>query len=193
MIAVLEDPEIRHRARPISVQTWHWMIAHGLAPRRSELIRGVIVEKVSKSSLHVSLSRILFRLLSAQADGRWLVLKEDPLTLADSEPEPDISVVPGTEADYLTAHPRSALLVVEIAVTTESADREMVKAYAEAGVPETWLVLATRRMIEVHTQPVNGIYQSRREVLPGELLTSTALEGITIDTAILFPATAPTA
>ena len=34
--------------------------------------------------------------------------KEEPLTLSTSEPEPDISVVRGTEADFLAAHPTTA-------------------------------------------------------------------------------------
>ena len=45
---------------PISVATWHWMVEHDMVPRRAELIRGVIVEKTSKNSLHEFLARELY-------------------------------------------------------------------------------------------------------------------------------------
>jgi len=90
MIAILESPDIRERTLPISVETYHWMIEHDMVRQRAELIRGVIVEKMSKSSLHEFLVKRLYdRLLRTLGDG-WHLRKEGPLTLQDSEPEPDI-------------------------------------------------------------------------------------------------------
>jgi hypothetical protein len=123
MISVLEHPDIRRRAVPISVKTWHWMQQQNLLPRRTEFIRGVIVEKMSNSPLHTGLTDQLRELLDAWSAKRYWVRKEDPLTLADSEPEPVVSVVTGQRSDYTSAHPSTALLVGEVAVTTESADR----------------------------------------------------------------------
>lgn len=50
------------------------------------------------------------------------------------KPEPDLSIVRGTNPDYRDGHPQTALLVVEVAVSSGTSDREMVKASAEAGM-----------------------------------------------------------
>ena len=106
MIEILESEEIRQRTLPISVATWHWMVEHDMVPRRAELIRGVIVEKMRKSSLHEFLTRELYLIFAQAGLVDCLILKEGPLTLADSEPEPDLSIVKGTNADYRDGHPR---------------------------------------------------------------------------------------
>ncbi len=61
-----------------------------------------------------------------------------PLALdADSEPEPDIAVVSGRPRDYKNMHPTTAILIVEIAVTSLSYDRECKgKIYAKSNIPE---------------------------------------------------------
>jgi len=188
MIAILESPEIRQRAQPINVETYHWMIDHGMVSGRAELIRGVIVEKMPKSSLHVFLVRLIFDLLSKSLGPGWLVRKEDPLTLNDSEPEPDIAVVPGKNADFISSHPRTANLVVEIAVSSEASDREMISAYAEAGVEECWLVLAKQRLIEVSSSPQNGAYAVTRTLGVDDTLVSVSLPGVSLHIGSLFPA-----
>lgn len=50
-------------------------------------------------------------------------------------------MVKGRNADVIH-HPSRAALAVEISVSSESSDREMIKAYAEEGVEECWLELA---------------------------------------------------
>lgn len=88
MVSVLENPAFRKRALPLSVAAWHGLIAANLAPKRSELIHGVVIEKMSKSFLHTKLSAVLLELLQQSLSPEWRVRKEDPLTFADSEPEP---------------------------------------------------------------------------------------------------------
>ena len=186
MIAILESPDIRERTLPISVETYHWMIEHDMVPQRAELIRGVIVEKASKSSVHEFLAKRLYdRLLRAPGDG-WHLRKEGPVTLRDSEPEPDISVVRGAEEDFRHSHPCTAALVVEVAVSSETSDREMIKAYAEAGVEECWLVLARKREIECYSRPAAGAYQQLRCLGVEDTLTSAVLPGVSITVASLF-------
>ena len=186
VIAILESPDIRERTLPISVETYHWMIEHDMVPQRAELIRGVIVEKMRKSCLHEFLAKRLYdRLLRALGDG-WHLRKEGPVTLRDSEPEPDISVVRGGEEDFRHSHPRTAALVVEVAVSSETSDREMIKAYAEAGVDECWLVLARKREVECYSQPASGAYLQMRRLGIEDTLTSSALPGVSITVASLF-------
>ena len=192
MIPVLDNPDIRHRAVPISVQTYHWMQQQGLVPGRAELIRGVIVEKMSKSPLHTGLTGHLWEVLLRGAGHQCWVRKEDPLTLADSEPEPDVSIVSGRREDYADHHPSTAELVVEVSVTTESADRAMLPAYAAAGVREVWLVLAGKQQVERYSAPAGGHYAGFVVFHAGETLLSTVLGDFSLPLSELFkPAVSP--
>jgi hypothetical protein len=80
------------------------------------------------------------------------------LALADdSEPEPDIAVVPA--GDYDRAHPAQALLVVEVAESSLQKDRGVKAAlYATAAIPEFWLVNLAEKIVEVHRTPRAGRY-----------------------------------
>lgn len=169
----------------LSVKAWHEMIALGLVSKRAELIRGVIIEKMSKSILHAKLSSRLFKYLLGQLDPLFWVRMGSPLSLTDSEPEPDISVVAGAEESH-TGHPSTAILVVEIAVTTLAEDRDMMEIYAEAGVQEYWIVNATHHSIEVHRQPRNGHYLITETKSVGDILESEALPSVKLKLADLF-------
>lgn len=172
---------------PLSVEAWHGLIAANLAPPRGELIRGVILEKMSKSFLHTRLAAALLELLDASAGPGFWVRKEDPLTFSDSEPEPDLSVVVGTRNDY-SAHPTTASLVVEIAVSSLSEDRAMATLYAAAGVAECWIVNASAPSIEVFRQPSSDGYREMLTVSAPGTLHSSALPGVAVRLAELFVA-----
>ena len=187
MIPILESPDIRERTLPISVETYHWMIENGMVSQRAELIRGVIVEKMSKSSLHEFLATEIRDCLARAWGEGWLVRKEGPLTLRDSEPEPDVSVVKGRNADFIHSHPHTAALTLEIAVSSEASDREMIKACGEAGVEECWLVLAKKQEIERFPDPEGGTYRKVDCFRTDAVLISTALPGVSLEVGKLFP------
>ncbi len=185
MLTLLTKPEFQRRALPVSVAAWHSMIAHGLAPQRAELIRGVILEKWSKSILHSKLTSRLLRILEAAAGDVYWIRKEDPLTFADSEPEPDLSVAPGREEDYI-AHPTTATLVVEVAVTTLHEDRELISLYAEASVSEYWIVNAPERCIEVYREPAAGAYTIAERASHEDVLHCASLPSVSVPVRELF-------
>ena len=185
MLSVLDNPEIRKHALPISVAGYHVMFQQGLVDERTELIRGVIIEKMPKSPLHTRITAILQRQLQCLLPDFW-VRKEDPLTLPDSEPEPDISVVPGHAEDY-SEHPSTAQLVVEVAVTSEGLDREKASIYAEAGVGEYWLVLANEQIVEVHTGAKDGHWTNVRRVAVDETLQPTMFPSVRLALRDIFP------
>jgi Uma2 family endonuclease len=185
MLPVLENPEFRKRALPLSVEAWHALIAANLAPQRSELIRGVILEKMSGSFLHTKLSAALLELLQQSLGPEWWVRKEDPLTFSDSEPEADLSVVAGSRDDY-HEHPTTAALVVEIAVSSLAEDREMASLYASAGVQEFWIVNASARTVEVYRHPAAGAYQEKSTVTADQILHSPVLPTLAIPGSMIF-------
>lgn len=159
MSAILELPEVRQRVSPLTVEEYHRLGEFNEHGRRTELIRGIIIEKVSKSPLHAAQAKRLYDRIARMLPAGRIVRREDPLSLADSEPEPDIAVVQGDEADFFESHPTTAELVIEVAVSSPALDRENASLYAEAGVSEYWIVLGNERRVEVYRHPVNGRYQ----------------------------------
>ena len=97
-------------------------------------------------------------MLALVAKGLAAVRVQLPLALSDdSEPEPDLAVVP--PGSYRDGHPRRALLVIEVADSPLRKDRrEKGALYAEAGVPEYWIVDTTGERVEVHSEIVDGVY-----------------------------------
>ena len=162
MSAILEIPEVRQRVSRLSVGEYHRLDEFNGHGRRTELIRGIVIEKMSKSPLHSSLAKRLYDHIARALPPGLVVRHEEPITLADSEPEPDIAVVRGSEADFFSTHPTTAELVIEVAVSTPALDRENATLYAEAGVIEYWIVLGLERKVEVHRRPENGRYQEMR-------------------------------
>ena len=187
MTAALEDPAIRARVHAISVAEYHGMIAAGLLPENVELIRGALVEKMSQSPLHGSIVELLREWVAAAVPGDHIVRQEKPLTLDDSEPEPDVAVVRGTRGDFLTVHPHAAELIIEVVVSSETVDRMKLHLYAEAGVRECWLVLAEERVIERHTEPHGIAYLRVERATYPAAIESTIFPGLTLLPAGIFP------
>ena len=82
----------------------------------------------------------------------WVVRAQGPLALDDeSEPEPDVAVVPGSRRDYLHSHPALPVLAVEIAESSLSFDRRQKGSlYARAGLGDYWIVNLVDRVLEVY-------------------------------------------
>jgi len=186
MAAILEIPEVRQRVSPLSVEEYHRLGEFNENRRRTELIRGILIQKMSKSPLHSFISKRLYDRFAAALPSGLIIRREDPLTFADSEPEPDLAVVRGAETDFLRAHPRTAELVVEVAVANPALDRENAGLYAQAEVKEYWIVLAKERCIEVYTRPQDGRYQETRTVAVGQTLDCAAVPALRIAVSDLF-------
>ena len=180
MPAILEIPEVRQRVSPLSVEEYHRLAEFNHQARRTELIRGILIQKMSKSPLHSAIAKRLYDLIAAGLPQGLVVRREDPLTLADSEPEPDVAVVRGTEADFFRAHPTTAELVIEVAVSSPALDRENAAVYAEARVAEYWIVLASERKVEVYLRPEQGRYQETRLAGPEEVLQSVSVPTVRV-------------
>jgi Uma2 family endonuclease len=147
----------------------------------------VVIEKMSKSPLHEFLAKRLYDLIAARLPAGFVVRQGAPLTLADSEPEPDVAVVRGSEADLLVRHPHTAELVIEVPVTSATLDRENAALYAEAGVREYWIVLGSDRRIEVYRQPENGHYAEHQLIGFDETLQCAGVPGVKIRLTELLP------
>jgi len=103
---------------PLGVKAYHALGDLGLIPEKTELLYGQIFHKMSKSPLHSFLSEFLEDILRGAVPAGCHVRGEEPLTIGDSEPEPDLVVVRGRREDYRQAHPTTAELVIEVCVSS---------------------------------------------------------------------------
>ena len=188
MIAVLEDPAIRARVPKVSVDQYHRMYDIESIPQNVELIRGALIEKMPKSPLHSSIVELIREHLAVSLPGNYFIRQEQPITLCDSEPEPDVAIVRGARREFLSSHPTTAELVVEVSISTERLDRAKFEIYAEAGVRECWLLLAEERVVERHSDPEGNVYrQMERATFPMKM-ESTVFSGLMLPPEGLFPA-----
>jgi len=171
---------------PLSVEAYHALGEAGLIPKRTELLYGFVYHKMAKSPLHSSLVQLLQKQILGCLSSEILLRTEQPITCADSEPEPDLAVVRGKIADFRLAHPRTAELVIEVCVTSADYDRSKLRAYARAGVKECWLVLGPERQVEVHRSPVGDQFSERNIHGPGGRLQSSAVPSFVSDLTELF-------
>jgi Uma2 family endonuclease len=178
------------RQWPLSVASYHALGDMGLIPERTELLYGQVFHKMPKSPLHSALLRRLLRLLNNATIPGYFVSQEQPITCPDSEPEPDLAVIRGSEDDFWQAHPATAELVIEICVTSHDYDRSKLRAYATAGVRECWLVLAPEKQVEVYRRPLNGEYAERLVRAGDQALASAAVPGVEITLSSLWEITA---
>ena len=171
---------------PLSVAAYRALGEAGLIPKNTELLYGFVYKKMSKSPFHSFLVVRLLRLLRAKLPANLLVRSEQPVTCGDSEPEPDISVLRGTEGDFLADHPHTAELVIEVSITSHDYDRSKLGAYATAGVKECWFVLGPEKKIEAYRQPKDGQFTEHTVHGPSGTLTSVALPEFTLVLDALF-------
>ncbi len=119
------------------------------------LINGYLVTKVTKKPPHVIASELVRdELIGLVPRARWRVMVEAPVRIPDfNEPEPDVSLARGTAKDYANRHPGPAdlALVVEVAKSSLSEDRQMANIYGPAGIPVYWVVNLKDRQVEVYT------------------------------------------
>lgn len=121
--------------------------------KRVERIHGEIVEMSPIGWPHVVGTTKTADALNAIFAGRAWINQGNPIPTDDSDPQPDVMVVPGRIEDYAD-HPTHALLIVEVADTTLARDT-MVKAclYAGAGIAEYWVLDLNHRELLVFRDP----------------------------------------
>jgi Uma2 family endonuclease len=146
----------------MSADDYHRLIDSGSLDEdlRVELIDGLLLDMSPKSPAHENVIIFFSRQLFTGLDlDRYDVRVAAPLSIGDSEPEPDLAVVErGTPQPY---HPATAALVIEVAVSSQRRDlRAKPAIYARAGVPLYWVVDVDGGRAVAHTDPIDGGYRS---------------------------------
>jgi len=156
-----------------------------------ELIRGVVRAVSPKNRAHVIATRRVFNILVKALEGRASVYKEDPLVMTelDSEPEPDVLVCSNPDFEAYGTELTTPLLVVEVAGSSLPGDLgDKATLYAEAGIPEYWVVNLLDRALVVFREPRDGSYRLRSTSPPGARVTPLSWPDVEVEVASLFPA-----
>ena len=182
---ILPDPRNTDYVHPLSIEAYQALGEMGHLGKNTELLYGVVFTKMPKSPLHASIATRLVNLVrKTLSEETYLIRSEQPITCtaSGSEPEPDVSVVRGKEADFWESHPTTADIVIEVAVTSEDYDRNKSLAYARAGVKEFWIVLVNEKLVEIRTGPTEQGYAGMECAAVAQ---STAIPELRIDAAAL--------
>jgi Uma2 family endonuclease len=156
---------------------------------RVELIRGEIVAKMPIGDPHVACVNRLNRILNRAAGDDVIVSVQNPVRLADSEPEPDVALAKAIGGSSGKPSSAEVLLLIEVADDSLEYDREVKgPLYAENGIGEYWIVNLIDRCVEVHRQPPpDGTYADVRTLRAGDSTDVVALPGLAIAIADVLP------
>ena len=172
VVGLLHDPANRallpNHPHRFSVAQYHEMVRSGILTSgdRVELLAGWIVDKMPQNPIHSATLSILRRELAARLSPEWIIGTQCPITLSDSEPEPDLAIVLGPEENYLAEHPGSddTAIAIEISDSSLEDDRTRKQAiYAAARIPIYWIVNVVDFKVEVYRLPRAGRQPKYRE------------------------------
>jgi Uma2 family endonuclease len=123
--------------------------------QKAELLEGEIVVTSPQGPLHYSSLERVARVLAVVLPAPYAVRMQGPLDLGPhTEPEPDVAVVAARADGYASAHPQTALLLVEVSDTTLASDRSRKGSlYARAGIADYWIVNLVDGQLEVYRNP----------------------------------------
>ena len=163
--------------------------------RRYEIIEGVLYATAAPNYDHqYTVTRLLVHLDNLVRRHRLGIVLVAPFEvhLPDiARPvQPDVLFIgaeraPRPGAAYFTGAPD---LIVEILSQSTARTDRLVKfgAYERAGVREYWLVFPRTRSVEVYSLSDDGTYQMAGQYTPGEVVSSTVLNDLTLPVDDLF-------
>ena len=156
---------------------------------RIELIEGQLLTMAAQGSRHAATVDSVGEILRGVFGDGCRVRLQCPLAMGDdSEPEPDLAVVPGRAFDYLDAHPTTALLVVEVSDDLLRRDRTVKqRLYARHGIPEYWIIALPEARVEVYREPSEAGYRTVLVRHAGDTLAPLARPAEAIAVSDLLP------
>ena len=161
-----------------------------------ELIGGQLLVAEPQGPYHASAISAVDYAIRAVLPAGWMVRLQAPVWLDDeSEPEPDLAVVPGQPSDYRDAHPIRPTLAVEVAETSLGFDRERKGSlYARAGILDYWVVNLVEAVLEVYRDPTpdpaaafGWRYQSVTRLKPPATVALLGVPSCRVAVAALLP------
>ena len=176
------------RFRPLKRSEYDKLVDLGaFEDEHIELIHGILVPMSPAKPPHAYCVDELEERLKQCLGERAKVRVEKPfLAFGESEPEPDIAVVP--REDYRTRHPETAWLIVEVSDDSLRKDRRIKgPLYAASGVPEYWIVNIKAKRVEIHTELRDGKYTVERRVGPDGTVSPLAFPDVQLRVSDFLP------
>jgi Uma2 family endonuclease len=136
----------------IDVDTYYRIAETGiLDDLRVELLEGLIIDMSPPSPEHSAIIARLTQHLASASRGHVRV--QLPLEVPPRNvPQPDLALIAGPISTK--HHPHTALLAIEVAVSSHMTDRNLkARYYARAEIPTYWIVDVPGRAVEVRTVP----------------------------------------
>lgn len=134
--------------------------------RRTELVDGILYDVVPPNAPHSDTVAALNRHITRALADAFEVLVQDAIFVHDGYLSPDLFVAPSEDGGQRRTR---ALLAIEVTHTTHRRDRQKATEYAEAEVPEYWMVDLKAREVVVQRAPVHGVYTDVSHHSGGEL------------------------
>ena len=157
---------------------------------RVELIDGDVHEMTPIGPTHAGIVDDLNELLVSRLIGKAKVRVRNPIRLSRyTEPQPDLVVARLGSGHYIARHPEGddVLLVIEVADSSLRYDREAkLPRYADAGIPEAWLVDVAARTVTVYTEPSATGYTAERTLERGDEVASSSVAGLRLSIDKIF-------
>jgi len=159
-----------------SVAEYHRLIDTGFLGEDDpvHLLEGNMVLRMPPNPPYSNTVTRSFRTLVKVLPDAWQLRSEQPITLPDSEPQPDIALARGDYTTFRNRHPGPSDigLIVEVADTSLIVDRvDMGRIYARAGLLVYWIINVVDRQVEVYTDPrpsdPEPAYATRTDYGPG--------------------------
>ena len=188
-------------ARRVSLAEFHRRRDAGEFPNdgaQTELLDGILRQKPVPKPLHSGTVRRGGKVIAPLLPSGWEVRQQDSVRVGESEPLPDLAVVPEDPDEWFTRHPGPAdiAVLIEVSDTTLALDRgRKLRIYAAAGVAPYWIVNLVHRRVEVYDRPTPGDGTGanppdyrRRDFSPGETVSFRCGEAaVAVDVADLLP------
>ena len=159
--------------RRFTVDEYHRMGEVGILSRddRVELVDGEIVEMTPIGPRHAFRVATLTQRLVQLLGDRAVVWVQMPVRLGlRHEPEPDLVLLRpplGRYAKQLPG-PEDVLLLIEISGSSIAYDRGVkLRMYAQAGIPEVWIIDLEGDAMEVYRRPTSAGYLDSQRVTRG--------------------------
>jgi len=184
--------EPQPRRLRFTVDEYYQMIELGILKdyEKAEIIEGELIPKMPIGDRHAAAVDFLNRFIIKNVSDDVLVRIQNPVRLSDyDEPEPDVVLADLRKYDG-KRHPQASeiILVIEVSDSTLKYDRNTkLLLYAEAEIPEAWIVNLPNDIIEIHQKPSNGIYQLTKIFKRGETIESEMMPNLKLEVdKILF-------
>lgn len=161
-------PSLLSNALTLSVEQYHVLCRQFPELEKTELIGGYIVKKMTISPEHSYLLESVVDIIKKFIPKNHFIRTQQPLTLYNSEPEPDVAVVYGDKSNYRENHPKTAILIVEVAISSLEIDREKAETYAMANISEYWIVNGKDKQLEIYFRPKKNEYLEKKIIQTGE-------------------------